>query len=76
MLEIIPPQVAAIAIGAVWEKPVVVKDENGNTNIEARKVIPINIAFDHRAADFGDVVPFFEKLDEIFENPQVIKEWI
>ncbi len=76
LLEIIPPQVCAIAIGAVWEKPIVTRDENGNKDIEARKILPINIAFDHRAADFGDVVPFFEKLDEIFENPQVIKEWI
>jgi pyruvate/2-oxoglutarate dehydrogenase complex dihydrolipoamide acyltransferase (E2) component len=38
--------------------------------------MPLTIAFDHRAFDLGDVKPFMEKLNEIFLNPEVIKEWL
>ncbi len=75
LLEIIPPQVTAFAINAVQRRPVVVKDEEGKEKIEIRSVLPITFAMDHRALDYGDIVPFFRKLDEIFENPQVIREW-
>lgn len=75
LLEIIPPQTVAIAINAAQKRAVVVTDENGNDNIEVRLIMPLTIAIDHRALDYGDVVPFMEKLDEIFENPSVIQEW-
>ena len=72
LLEIIPPQTCAIAIGSIQKKPVV--DENGN--VVAGNVMPLTIAFDHRAFDLGDVKPFMEKLNEIFLNPEVMKEWL
>jgi pyruvate dehydrogenase E2 component (dihydrolipoamide acetyltransferase) len=72
ILEIVPPQVAAIAIGSAQTVPVV--DENGA--VIAGKKLPLTIAFDHRALDMGDVVPFMRKLDEIFANPEMIKEWV
>ena len=75
LLEIIPPQVTAFAINAVQRRPIVVKDENGEEKIEIRSVLPITFAMDHRALDYGDIVPFFLKLDEIFENPSVIGQW-
>lgn len=75
LLEIIPPQVCAIAIGAVQKRPVVETDRHGNDIIKVGKVLPLCIAFDHRALDFGDIVPFTKKLDEIFENPEVIHSW-
>lgn len=71
ILEIIPPQIAAIGIGALQSKAVVGKDET----VRAGKVIPITIAFDHRALDMGDVVPFMKKLDEIFEEPEMLEKW-
>lgn len=76
LLEIIPPQVTAFAVGAVQDKPVVITDSFGNKNVEARQVLPICIAFDHRAIDFGDIVPFLERLDDIFENPEQIRNWV
>lgn len=76
LLEIIPPQVTAFAVGAVQDKPVVATDSFGKKTIEARQVLPICIAFDHRAIDFGDIVPFLERLDDIFENPAQIRNWI
>ena len=75
LLEIIPPQVTAIAVNAVQKKPTVVTDENGNDTIEIRQILPLTIAFDHKALDYCDVLPFMNRLDEIFENPAVIHEW-
>lgn len=75
LLEIIPPQICAFAIGAMYDKPVVVTDENGKKSIEIRQVLPFCIAFDHRALDFGDIVPFIKRLDDIFENPKQIHSW-
>lgn len=47
MLEIIPPQVVAIGVGAII---------NGQ--------LPICIAFDHRALNFSDVLPFIKAVEE------------
>lgn len=75
LIEIVPPQVCAFALGAVQDKPVVVTDKFGNKNIEARQILPITVVFDHRALDFGDVIPFLKKMDSIFAHPQVIQAW-
>lgn len=75
LLEIIPPQVTAIAVNAIQKKATVVTDENGNDTIEVRQILPLTIAFDHKALDYGDVLPFMNRLDEIFENPSVIHSW-
>ncbi len=75
LLEIIPPQVTAIAVNAIQKKATVVTDENGNDTIEVRQILPLTIAFDHKALDYGDIVPFMDYLDEVFENPAVIHSW-
>lgn len=75
LLEIIPPQTTAFAVNAVQKRAVVVTDENSNDKIEVRKIIPITIAIDHRALDYGDCVGFFKRLDEIFANPSLIHDW-
>lgn len=76
LLEIVPPQVCAFGVGAVQKKPVVVTDANGEDSVEVKRVLPVCIAFDHRALDFGDIVPFMKKLDEIFANPAILNEWM
>ncbi len=75
LLEIIPPQVCAIGVGAVQKRAVVEEDEKGNDVVRVGKVLPLCIAFDHRALDFGDIIPFTKKLDEIFEYPEIIHSW-
>lgn len=75
LLEIIPPQTTAFAVNAVQKRAVVVTDENSNDKIEVRKIIPITIAIDHRALDYGDCVGFFKRLDEIFANSSLIRDW-
>ena len=75
LLEIVPPQVCAIALGAVQDRPVVIVNEAGEKEIAIRQVMPLCIAFDHRALDFGEIVPFIKRLDEIFEEPEIIHTW-
>lgn len=70
LLMIIPPQVCAIAVGALTKKPVVVQDENGEDKIEIQQTIPLDICFDHRVLDFGEVKPFLDALQNIFDNPE------
>ncbi|MCL2431835.1 MAG: 2-oxo acid dehydrogenase subunit E2 [Nitrososphaerota archaeon] len=75
ILEVIPPQVFAIGIGSIQEKPCVIKNENNEKFIAIRKVIPICLGFDHRALNFGDIVPFIQKMEHIFEHSELLKEW-
>ncbi|MBQ9530927.1 MAG: 2-oxo acid dehydrogenase subunit E2 [Eubacterium sp.] len=75
LLEIIPPQVSAFAIGATQKKALVKTDEDGNDEMYIGYTMPITVAMDHRALDYGDMVPFFEKLDEIFADPSIIHSW-
>ena len=72
LLGIIPPQICAIAIGSTQLVPIAEKDGTIRTGYR----LPFTIAFDHRALDMGDVTPFINKLNEIFANPEMIKEWI
>lgn len=72
ILEIIPPQVCAIALGATQLVPIAETDGTVRTGYK----LPMTIAFDHRALDMGDVAPFMKRLNEIFANPEIIKEWI
>ena len=75
LLEIVPPQVCAFGVSAAADRPVVVTDENGEKKVAIRKIMPICIAFDHRALDFGDIVPFLHKMDEIFADPSIMDSW-
>lgn len=76
LLEIIPPQVAAFGIGAIQDKVVCATDSCGAKNVDFRKILPICIAFDHRALDFGDIIPFIKRCNEIFSNPKILHNWI
>lgn len=72
ILEIIPPQVCAIAIGAVQLVPIAQQDGTVRTGYK----LPFTIAIDHRALDMGDITPFINKLNEIFAHPDIIREWV
>ena len=72
MLMIIPPQICAIGISALQRKPVVVTDKDGNESVEVRSILPIVICFDHRALDFGQVMPFIRRMEEIFKDPSLV----
>ncbi|MDR3276588.1 MAG: 2-oxo acid dehydrogenase subunit E2 [Treponema sp.] len=75
LLELVPPQVFALGIAALQEKPLAVAAPGGGSRVEVRQVLPFCLVFDHRALDFGDVVPFIRRLDEVFGKPEIIQGW-
>ena len=44
-------------------------------DLATKKVLPITLLFDHRIGGFGDVMPFIKRLDEVFAEPEMIREW-
>lgn len=75
LLEIVPPQIFAVAVGALQEKPGVYTDPNGIKQIGIRQVMPLCLAFDHRAVDFEALVPFMRTMDRLFAHPAIIHQW-
>ena len=73
-LVVIAPQPTAIGLSAIQRQPraCVV---NGEEKILPRSIMPICISFDHRAMGFYDVVPFLNRLEEIFAAPEIIRSW-
>ncbi len=69
------PQVFLMAVGVARDENYVYKNEKGEIEMGTKKVLPITITFDHRVGGFGDILPYINKLDEIFSNPKVIREW-
>jgi len=75
LLDLISPQVFAIAINAIQERPGVYKDKKGEKKIGIRKILPLTLTIDHRALDGADFVPFQNGLDKIFTNPKILDKW-
>lgn len=75
LLEIIPPQTTAIALWAANDKPVVKVNENGEKEIVIRQIMPMTIMFDHRVCEYGDIVGFLNKIQDICDHPEQIMEW-
>ena len=75
ILEIIPPQIFAVGLSAIQEKPGVYICEDGHKEIGIRKTMPMCLVFDHRAVDFNALVPFLKRLDEFFKYPNEIHSW-
>ena len=75
MLAIIPPEVFVLCMSSVQKQPVVAQDENGNDIIVPGNVMPMQLVFDHRALDFGKLIPFIKRLEQIFDKPEEIFEW-
>ncbi len=69
------PQVFLFAMGVIKDTDYAFRNEKGEVDIGTKKTLPITLMFDHRIGAFNDVMPFIKKLDEIFQNPEIIKEW-
>lgn len=70
LIEIVPPMTAVIGLGAIQDKAM------AGEKVYDGKVLPMCIVFDHRALDFGDIIPFIKELDSISEAPEKVREWI
>lgn len=75
ILEIIPPQTSVIALWAANDKPVVKVNENGEKEIVIRHILPMTVLFDHRVCEYGDIIGFLTKIQDICDNPEQIMEW-
>lgn len=69
------PQVFMFGMGRVKDAKDVTEDENGNLKLSTKKVLPLAMIFDHKIGGASDLMPFIKKLDEIFENPEIIHTW-
>lgn len=74
LLDVIEPQVFAIGIGAVSERPAVYARSDGERAIGIRKVLPFCFCFDHRAFEFSTLLPFLRRLEELFAHPELVAE--
>lgn len=69
------PQVFLFGISNIKDVDYVFRNEKGEVDIGTKKMLPITLAFDHRLGGFGDVIPLVKKLEEVFADPSVIREW-
>ncbi len=69
------PQVFLMAVGNIRDVEYAFRNEKGEVDLATKKVLPITLLFDHRIGGFGDVMPFIKRLDEVFAEPEMIREW-
>jgi pyruvate dehydrogenase E2 component (dihydrolipoamide acetyltransferase) len=72
---VLQPTTAVIAFGRARDEDKVYKKEDGQLDLKTVKILPVTILFDHKIGGFPDIVPFLEKMDELFENPDEILNW-
>ncbi|WED44393.1 dihydrolipoamide acetyltransferase family protein [Legionella cardiaca] len=61
---IVPPMVAILAVGRLYEGAVVQKD-----NIEKHRLLPLSLSFDHRAVTGGEATRFLGAVIESLQQP-------
>lgn len=69
------PQTFLMAMGSIRDTEYAFRNDKGEVDLATKKVLPITLMFDHRIGGFNDVMPFIKKLDEIFQNPKIMREW-
>lgn len=69
------PQVFLFGMGRVRDEEYIFRNEKGEVDIGVKKVLPLTLIFDHRIGGAADIMPFIEKLDEIFDKPEIMREW-
>ena len=74
LLDLVSPQVFAVAINAIQDRPAIYNEAN-EQKIGIRKILPLSLTIDHRALDGADFIPFQDHLDKIFARPAIIDEW-
>jgi pyruvate dehydrogenase E2 component (dihydrolipoamide acetyltransferase) len=62
-------------MGRLREEKFVYEDESGNLRLGSKKILPLGLNFDHKIGGAYELIPFIRKLEEIFENPEVMYNW-
>ena len=69
------PQVFLFSMGRLREEKYVYEDESGNLRLGTKKILPLGLNFDHKIGGAYELTPFISKLEEIFDNPEVMYNW-
>jgi pyruvate dehydrogenase E2 component (dihydrolipoamide acetyltransferase) len=69
LIDIVAPQVFTVGISAVAERPSVVTGKDGEKTVGIRSILPFCLVFDHCAFEFGELLPFLRRLDQLFADP-------
>ena len=64
-----------LSIGGKQQVWVVYQNEKGEDEIRVGRMLPMCLVFDHRAVDFDEIVPFLNRMEEIFKNPEEMYNW-
>ncbi len=69
------PQVFLYGIGTISDREYAFRNGKGEVDIGVKKIMPVHFTFDHRIGALDDVMPLLRKIEEVFENPEIIREW-
>lgn len=69
------PQVFLFSMGRLREEKFVYEDESGNLRLGTKKILPLGLNFDHKIGGAYELIPFIDRLEEIFNNPEIIYNW-
>ncbi len=69
LLEIIPPQITAIALASARKQPAVVEDASGKETIAVRQILPMTLYIDHRALDFEQCIACLKRITQLCAAP-------
>lgn len=70
MLELIPPQTAAIALGPIARKPWAVYGDDGEETVALRDILPLTLCIDHRVMDLEHIRGFLDRVWELCQAPR------
>jgi pyruvate dehydrogenase E2 component (dihydrolipoamide acetyltransferase) len=68
LIDIITPQIFAVGIGPISDRYEPYYNDS-KLEIRFKKDITLLLVFDHRALDFGDIIPLIKRIEEISHNP-------
>ena len=69
---VLPPQAAALALGAVYESVIPKAAEGDAAAWEVAPMMQATMAVDHRVVDGWDAAVFVQRLKELLENPATL----
>jgi len=69
LVSLLSPQVFSVGIGSIYDEPVISKEDDKEVAVSTCKKIKFCYTFDHRALDFGDIIPFIKRVDDILKDP-------
>ncbi len=67
-----PPNAAILAVGRSTEKPFIVRDEEGEVQIEVGEEMSMTMSSDHRIIDGAMAAQYLNTVKELLENPAAL----